>query len=160
MATKDIVTQLLAEHELYQALFDAADDVLYCPHPGKPEKTGYPEDHHNDEAIPGLHAAFLALVDAPVSQIEELEGLKVVGVPQDLITQVMEAVQFYYRTMQKGRMPKTEVQEMFSKMIATLQSVLLAVAAYDTDVKDQVRSLLVEIRGVVDGDSSKDSSSL
>lgn len=126
---KNFVKQLLAEHRLYQDLFDATDDVLFCPHPGQPKVSGYPEGHHNDEAIPRLHAAFLALADAPVSQIDDLEGLKVVAMPQDLITQVMEAVQFCHQTAKKSRIPGVEIQEMMSKMISALQAVLIAVAA-------------------------------
>jgi len=156
MAKKSVVTQRLAEHKLYEALFDAADDVLYCPHSGQPDVTGYPEGYYNAEAIPTLHAAFLALVAVPVLQVRD--GIKVVGMSQELITKVMETVQFYYRITKKGRVSRVEIQEMLSRMISALQTVLIAVAAHDADVKDQIRSLLVEIKGgSVNGDSGRDS---
>ena len=147
---KNLVGQLLAEHELYQALFDAADDVLFCPHPGEPKKTGYPEGHHNDEAIPQLRAAFLALVDAEVPQLEDQV---LVSLSSELVTQMVDALQAYY-TLAQGDEPlsKQKFHRVLSGVIQTLQTTLINVAAHDPDVKERVRALLVVARGVVRGE--------
>jgi len=62
-------------------------------------------------------------------------------------TQVIDAVRFYYN-MPEGRIPKAYMQDMLSKIIGALQMVLIAIAAQDPAVKEEVRELLVEIRGM------------
>jgi len=64
-------------------------------------------------------------------------------------TQVIDAVRFYYN-MPKGRIPKAYMQDMLSRMIGALQMVLIAIAAQDPAVKEEVRVLLAEIKGKVD----------
>jgi len=151
---KNLIKQILTEHRLYQDLFDAADDVLYCPHPGDPEKTGYPEDHHNDEAIPRLHTAFLALVDAKVPQLKDriAGGEVLISLSPKLITKMLDALHTYYETVMIGKPLHTrDLQKAISGVVQALQSVTVTVAAHDVDVKERVRVLIVTARGVARG---------
>ena len=147
---KNLVKQLLTEHRLYQDLFDAADDVLYRPHPGlQPEETGYPEGHHNDEAIPRLRAAFLALADAGVPQLEDEVF---VSLSPELVTKMLDALHTYYETVMIGKPLHTrDLQKAISGVVQALQSVTVTVAAHDVDVKERVRVLIVTARGVAHG---------